>query len=416
MKRKSWALMTTIIVFAVLASFVLVTPAIAESVTDPIGDTLAAGPDITKFSAERTETDLIITLTLDSGPANQISAIIEIDVDQNPNTGTASIISTFSPYSSDGLGAECFVFIAPGIPPTAALVDYPFFATDVLTVNDTPNSLTVTVPLSVIGDDGYVNMAAFVGIAGPPTDVAPNGGHLAVNRPPQALATWVGLKVHVDPEGTGTAELNPDGGRLVAYHMGSTVTLTANPAPGYVFDEWSGDLAGNTNPADLNMDFYKNVTAHFAIAPDDTSPDSDDTTTEDGSIQGTGQNCSVVLQIPEGATVLDQAGNPVTDISINAPDSVPPAPQGVSIIGVCNFEPGGTSFSSPATVRMTYDPDTIPPDVPEGFICLAYYDADSGKWIRLPGTQMVNLSNHTITGNIDTLSQIAIVSPWTALR
>ena len=77
------------------------------------------------------------------------------------------------------------------------------------------------------------------------------------------LAAGYTLTTAIDPAGSGTVELNPAGG---TYPAGTTVTLTANPAAGYAFDHWSGDLSGSANPATITMDANKNVTAHFIEA------------------------------------------------------------------------------------------------------------------------------------------------------
>lgn len=73
------------------------------------------------------------------------------------------------------------------------------------------------------------------------------------------------LNATVDPAGSGTVELDPAG---PTYPSGTTVTLTANPAAGYAFDHWSGDLSGSDNPATIVMDADKNVTAHFVLPAD----------------------------------------------------------------------------------------------------------------------------------------------------
>ncbi len=44
------------------------------------------------------------------------------------------------------------------------------------------------------------------------------------------------------------------------------VTLTAEPHQGYVFDSWSGDLSGDTNPTTITMDGNKSVTANFVVS------------------------------------------------------------------------------------------------------------------------------------------------------
>ncbi|MBI3194141.1 MAG: T9SS type A sorting domain-containing protein, partial [Ignavibacteriae bacterium] len=50
-----------------------------------------------------------------------------------------------------------------------------------------------------------------------------------------------------------------------SYNSGTQVQLTATPATGYHFVNWSGDLAGSENPDTLIMDGNKTVTANFAI-------------------------------------------------------------------------------------------------------------------------------------------------------
>jgi len=55
---------------------------------------------------------------------------------------------------------------------------------------------------------------------------------------------------------------NPD---QAAYPFGTVVTLTAVPAPGWSFSEWSGALSGNTNPESITIDADKVVTATFTL-------------------------------------------------------------------------------------------------------------------------------------------------------
>ena len=49
------------------------------------------------------------------------------------------------------------------------------------------------------------------------------------------------------------------------YDSGTTVTLTANPASGFAFGNWSGGLSGSGNPKDILMNSPKNVVANFTI-------------------------------------------------------------------------------------------------------------------------------------------------------
>src|SRR5439155_27175048 len=47
------------------------------------------------------------------------------------------------------------------------------------------------------------------------------------------------------------------------YTNGHTVTLTATPAPGQQFLDWSGALSGSQNPVSLTLDSSQTVTARF---------------------------------------------------------------------------------------------------------------------------------------------------------
>jgi uncharacterized repeat protein (TIGR02543 family) len=59
----------------------------------------------------------------------------------------------------------------------------------------------------------------------------------------------------------GSITLNPPGG---SYDPGTVVTVTAVPDSGFLFDSWSGDLTGTTNPTTLVMDANKSITANMA--------------------------------------------------------------------------------------------------------------------------------------------------------
>ncbi|WP_441001229.1 BspA family leucine-rich repeat surface protein [Fodinibius sp. SL11] len=51
------------------------------------------------------------------------------------------------------------------------------------------------------------------------------------------------------------------------YESGTVVELTANPANGWTFSEWTGDLSGSENPQQFTMDGAKEVTAVFSEKP-----------------------------------------------------------------------------------------------------------------------------------------------------
>jgi uncharacterized repeat protein (TIGR02543 family) len=66
------------------------------------------------------------------------------------------------------------------------------------------------------------------------------------------------LNVSVSPASTGT--VSPS---TTTYDEGTTVTITAEPTTGYLFDHWGGDASGNTTTITVNMNADKIITAYF---------------------------------------------------------------------------------------------------------------------------------------------------------
>lgn len=67
-------------------------------------------------------------------------------------------------------------------------------------------------------------------------------------------------KLTVNKVGNGEVQLNPGES---SYLPATVVTLTAVPAPGWLFSGWSGDLSGTVNQTTITMDSNKAVTATF---------------------------------------------------------------------------------------------------------------------------------------------------------
>jgi Divergent InlB B-repeat domain len=64
----------------------------------------------------------------------------------------------------------------------------------------------------------------------------------------------------VNTVGSGSVAKSPN---QPTYYLNDVVQLTANPASGWIFDHWSGDLSGSVNPATILIDGDKVVTAVF---------------------------------------------------------------------------------------------------------------------------------------------------------
>ncbi|MCL0056543.1 Ig-like domain-containing protein [Dehalococcoidia bacterium] len=72
------------------------------------------------------------------------------------------------------------------------------------------------------------------------------------------------LTIAIDPPASGTVSLSPEPDPDGRYTARTEVTLTAEPAAGWRFDRWSGDVTGTEPTITLTMDAHKSVTAHFA--------------------------------------------------------------------------------------------------------------------------------------------------------
>ncbi len=105
----------------------------------------------------------------------------------------------------------------------------------------------------------------FVAWTGDLAGVTDNPATLVVNGDKTIGATFapvVRYTLTVDPALNGAIALDPAqpaGG----YVENTTVTVTATADAGFRFDDWTGDLAGQANPASLVMDADKTVGAAF---------------------------------------------------------------------------------------------------------------------------------------------------------
>ncbi len=135
-----------------------------------------------------------------------------------------------------------------------------------LNPNKTRYSCGEMVNVSAVAASGW----SFANWAGSLTGVA-NPAPLMIAGNQAITANFVQNPVELDVSvsGQGTVVLDP---LKDAYQVGETVQLEAVPADGWLFDEWSGALTGDANPAQLVMDANKSVTAHFVQAPATETP------------------------------------------------------------------------------------------------------------------------------------------------
>ena len=80
------------------------------------------------------------------------------------------------------------------------------------------------------------------------------------NKSITATFTRIFFTLTTATAGSGSITVNPPGN---SQPSGTSIMLTAVPAPGWQFSGWSGDLTGTTNPATITLDRNKSIAATF---------------------------------------------------------------------------------------------------------------------------------------------------------
>jgi len=128
-------------------------------------------------------------------------------------------------------------------------------------------TLTAT-PTSPTTFGGWGGDCAFAGTATTCTltMTASKAVSVTFNPPPPPPGTF-SLTVTPPSNGSVTGSgISCPGDCSEPYSSGASVSLTANPNPGYSFGGWGGDCAGQGNPCPLTMTAAKSVTATFTAS------------------------------------------------------------------------------------------------------------------------------------------------------
>jgi len=162
------------------------------SATDPVGDTFGGGQiDAIGLSAEVVGGNLVIATTFagaisppDSLQPNALDMLIDLDVDQDGNTGLVPWADLSNPAGmNSGMGSELYVDLLSydGGDGTVDVLDsFTDAAIGEAGATFGPSSATVSIPLSLLGGDGSVNVVAVAGtVDGDFTDVVPNSGSVS---------------------------------------------------------------------------------------------------------------------------------------------------------------------------------------------------------------------------------------------
>ena len=161
---------------------------------DPTGDTfgVAAKWDVTGLTLAREPDVLAVMLDFSrdvvpptTGDPSAVLAFVDLDLDQNFSTGSSAMADEFrQDGSSTVLGVDARINLAaPDENGRIAIIDGLGRERGRVTPVYAGKRITVRVPTALLADDdGYVNAAAIVGIAGAPSDIVPQVGHLALGR------------------------------------------------------------------------------------------------------------------------------------------------------------------------------------------------------------------------------------------
>jgi hypothetical protein len=200
----------THLLVALAVALLACTPAVAD-IIDPTGDTFGVGSpqiDITRYNGDTGKVFGSVVFTMSfAGPIapasafapNSVTGFIDIDTDRNPKTGATPFINQFGPPPPIKLGDEFFVDLGseqfhPG------LVDIVDANTNIPTgqapITFGPNNLSITVPLSLLGNVNPLqpfNFGIIVGTFNEATDRAPNGAEPAQTVPEPGTIALFGL-------------------------------------------------------------------------------------------------------------------------------------------------------------------------------------------------------------------------------
>lgn len=165
------------------------------------------------------------------------------------------------------------------------------------------------------------------------------------------------------------------------------------------------------------MRFSRNLLVFAALSSlscDSTSP----LTSGIGTYGGTAasDNNAARVIVPAGAI----PSNVVVTVT---PATTAPAKSGLLTSAAYEFGPTGTTFTSPVTITIHYDPAALPSNVPESSLQL--YTLVGSEWTLVPGS-VVDVSAHTVSGatthfsayapgGVVAVSQVAISAPSTSV-
>jgi hypothetical protein len=113
----------------------------------------------------------------------------------------------------------------------------------------------------------------------------------------------------------------------------------------------------------------------------------------------------VSFNVAAGTQMLNAQGQPLTEILVSIPTSVPPPPPQGSIVAFYDFSPAGATFTPPMTLILKYDPVTLPLGVSPDTLYISYWDGS--QWQKLTST--IDTVADTVTALVPHFTDFAVI-------
>ncbi len=165
--------------------------AVALAATDPPADTLGVQSpqlDLVRIDGYTTPPAIVLRLTLagpiaagDSGAANALQGLVEMDVDRSAASGSASQVGLICPQGIPiGVDYTVDLFHFSSASGTAPVRDAHAAIVGQAAVTFAGDQVTMAVPKSLVGAPAAIDVAVAVGTPGELTDCMPNSDILTV--------------------------------------------------------------------------------------------------------------------------------------------------------------------------------------------------------------------------------------------
>lgn len=154
-----------------------------EIIADPEGDDVNTTPRVDVISVQSGTDGVMVPFRIlfsrETSMANVVG-LLELDLDQNGKTGTPPSANYFLGASQDikvEVMVDCFGVHETGEVQLFKTTTGDFLGSVPATINEDDHALEFSVPLSMLGDDGFMNVGGVFGNFDQPTDAVPDAGH-----------------------------------------------------------------------------------------------------------------------------------------------------------------------------------------------------------------------------------------------